>query len=55
MMNSVVYSIRTFGLPIVIITGTIFNTFLFLIMRRIKSATAFYMSILALTDTGISI
>jgi hypothetical protein len=52
-MNSIVYCIRIFGLPIVIALGTILNTLLFFIMKRIKSEISFYMSILALADTGI--
>jgi hypothetical protein len=52
MINSLIYHLRANGLLIVIIIGTVFNTFLFFIMRRVKSATSFYMSILALVDTG---
>jgi len=52
MINSLIYHLRANGLLIVIIIGTVFNTLLFFIMRRVKSATSFYMSILALVDTG---
>ena len=46
-----VYFLRVYTLPVIIIIGTILNLLSFFVMRRIKSSTSFYFSILGLSDT----
>jgi hypothetical protein len=47
------YILRAYALPVIIVIGTILNMLSLFVMRRLHSATSFYMLILALADTGI--
>jgi hypothetical protein len=48
-------SLRIYVLPLVIIFGSFLNILIFTIMKSFNSTTSYYMSILALVDTGIFI
>ena len=54
-MNSstlIIYLIRVYAIPVVIFLGCFLNILSFFVMKRFKSTASFYMTILALTDTG---
>ena len=46
--------LRAYALPVIIMIGSILNMLSLFVMKRLKSTTSFYMSILALADTGIN-
>jgi hypothetical protein len=52
MLTLISIVLRSFLLPIIIVVGSFLNILSFLVMRRIKSNTSFYMSVLGLVDTG---
>ena len=48
----IIYRIRAYILPVVILLGCILNILSFFVMRRLHSTTGFYMMVLAFADTG---
>ena len=54
-MATLIYSIRAYALPLVIVFGLISNSLSILIMRRIKTSAGFFVLILAVVDTGNSL
>jgi hypothetical protein len=46
------YILRAHCLPFIIVFGLLFNLLSFFVMRRIKTPTSFYITILGLSDTG---
>ena len=48
----VTYFLRAYCLPVIIIFGLLFNLISFFVMRRIKTPTSFYITVLGLSDSG---
>jgi hypothetical protein len=51
-MLTFIYSFRKYILLFILIFGVILNSLSFLIMRRVKTQPSFFISILAVVDTG---
>jgi hypothetical protein len=51
-MSAQVY-VRVYALPLILALGSSFNLLSFLISRKIRSITAFYVSILGISDLSI--
>jgi hypothetical protein len=50
--EAIAFGLRIYILPLIIVVGSILNLLSFFVMKRIRSTTSYYMSILGLTDTG---
>lgn len=50
--NNISSILRLYVLPVLIVTGCVLNSLSFYVMIHIHSTTGFYISILAIADTG---